>query len=717
MRGFRSHRDTTVEFPDGCVSVAGPNGAGKSSILTALDVALFGPEGRSLSPYVTQGEDSMLVQLDFEHANDIYRVTRRVERGKTTVDLEQQAGADHWNTMTAETAKATQDRVDQLLGFTRRTLRASSLLMQADGGAFCEADPRERRQILADTLGLDRYQELSEAVTADRRVAAAAVQRLTGQLDALGDPATARATAVEAGKQLADTQAQVTTLTDKVAVEADQVQQLGNRWERLAGERQHADRLRAELDQALVEVRALERVEVEAQVARERADGERTRIGALGRLANEHDTLTAQLQDATRVELERRQAINEHARVAAEADRVAARVEALTTEQASLQSRIELLDTRPDATCDRCHQHLPDQARAAARASLDVELVTVTEAIAEARLQANRLVSDTAVVVIPDPVDGLDELQARAAETASASRDLAETKGRLSMLEQTIAQADSPEHRDQLAAARARADQQQATVDALAAVTDLEVAEAQQAALTGRAILDKHRQQLAEAQVQVAMLTERTANAARIADQIDETTVLLAAQQQQNARLARLADAYAPAGIPTLILENTAIPAIEAEANQVLGQLGGQPAGWTVELRTQREKQDGGLSDTLDVVVLTGDGERDYRSLSGGERTRVAVALRLGVARVLSHRRGADCQLLALDEPDALDSDGKQALVEVLRDRAAGYATVLLISHDDELRDRFDHLIRVGLEDGASVVDAGSTEPAVGVVV
>lgn len=116
------------------------------------------------------------------------------------------------------------------------------------------------------------------------------------------------------------------------------------------------------------------------------------------------------------------------------------------------------------------------------------------------------------------------------------------------------------------------------------------------------------------------------------------------------------------------------------------------------------ELKTGGTRDALDVIVHTGPAiATDYSQLSGGEKTRVAIALRLGVARLLANRCGADCQLLALDEPDALDQAGKEALVEILQERAGAYRTVLLISHDSDLQGRFDHHLHVDARDPVAV--------------
>jgi DNA repair exonuclease SbcCD ATPase subunit len=69
------------------------------------------------------------------------------------------------------------------------------------------------------------------------------------------------------------------------------------------------------------------------------------------------------------------------------------------------------------------------------------------------------------------------------------------------------------------------------------------------------------------------------------------------------------------------------------------------------------------------VVVIDQDGnEADFADgCSGGEQTRIGLALRIALARLLAHRRGAESRLLALDEPSYLDAAGMTALLDVLR--------------------------------------------------
>jgi exonuclease SbcC len=171
-------------------------------------------------------------------------------------------------------------------------------------------------------------------------------------------------------------------------------------------------------------------------------------------------------------------------------------------------------------------------------------------------------------------------------------------------------------------------------------------------------------------------------------------------------QLTTLERAFGRDGVPAWIVEQQAIPAIEAEANRILAELGGPVTH--VELRTERELKGGGTRDALDIVCVTDAGAREYATFSGGERCRVDVALRLGLARLLATRRGAEIRWLALDEPDALDEQGMQALAGVLRGLVQDGVvdSVLLASHVPTLRDSFDASLIVTRNGAGSTVEA-----------
>jgi exonuclease SbcC len=172
--------------------------------------------------------------------------------------------------------------------------------------------------------------------------------------------------------------------------------------------------------------------------------------------------------------------------------------------------------------------------------------------------------------------------------------------------------------------------------------------------------------------------------------------------------LATLERAYGRDGIPALILESSAIPHIEAEAARVLWELG---TPFRIQLQTQRETKSGTLKDTLDVIVHEPNGSRRYETYSGGERTRLELALRIGLARLLAHRADVQIGLLALDEPAFLDAAGIYQLAIVLVGLLDEFASIVLISHDEKLTDVFNQVVLVRRERGVSrIVNEGTAD-------
>ncbi len=204
-----------------------------------------------------------------------------------------------------------------------------------------------------------------------------------------------------------------------------------------------------------------------------------------------------------------------------------------------------------------------------------------------------------------------------------------------------------------------------------------------------------------DARAALATSEERLRNLAALAERSQEK---LAARQGLQGRLevlTALARSYGRDGIPALILEATAIPQLEAEANRILTELG---ARFRFELQTQRENKGGGIKDTLDVLVHGETGTLRYESYSGGEQTRLAFALRVALARLIASRRSAQAGCLVLDELPFLDSTGVASVCRVLRGLHE-FRSILLVSHDDRFVDAFDQVVRVIRDENGSRVE------------
>lgn len=137
---------------------------------------------------------------------------------------------------------------------------------------------------------------------------------------------------------------------------------------------------------------------------------------------------------------------------------------------------------------------------------------------------------------------------------------------------------------------------------------------------------------------------------------------------------------------PILMLEN-AIPVLEDEANRILDKI--SASGMRLRIETQKAlKSKDELVDTVDIVVRDRVGERPYEAFSGGERMRLDLALRLSLSKLIATRSGAKIQTLIIDEAFApLDDDGISRMRSCLAFLEQAYPLVLVITHDDDLRD------------------------------
>ena len=98
----------------------------------------------------------------------------------------------------------------------------------------------------------------------------------------------------------------------------------------------------------------------------------------------------------------------------------------------------------------------------------------------------------------------------------------------------------------------------------------------------------------------------------------------------------------------------------------------------------------------LDIRISDESGVRPYENYSGGEQFRVNFAIRIALSQVLSRRAGAKLQTLVVDEGfGSQDPNGRQRLVEAIREIQDDFERILVITHIDELREAFPARIEV----------------------
>lgn len=188
IKNFLAYRETVVVQFDGIhlACLTGPNGAGKSSLLDAMTWALWGEARAARADELMHlNEQDMLVQLDFLHEGTTYRVLRKRARkgaGSTTLDLFAWTPEGAWNAIGETSVRATQVKINDLLRLDYATFTHSAFLQQGKADSFVSLAPAERKDTLAEILGIRRFQAYEKAAREEVRAAENRITALTAQL-------------------------------------------------------------------------------------------------------------------------------------------------------------------------------------------------------------------------------------------------------------------------------------------------------------------------------------------------------------------------------------------------------------------------------------------------------------------------------------------------------------------------------------------------------
>ncbi len=176
----------------------------------------------------------------------------------------------------------------------------------------------------------------------------------------------------------------------------------------------------------------------------------------------------------------------------------------------------------------------------------------------------------------------------------------------------------------------------------------------------------------------------------------------LTATQREQSLFRELRAAFGKNGVPAMIIE-TAIPELEAEANEILARM--TDGRMALRFSTQRERASGVMAETLDIEIADELGARAYELYSGGEAFRINFAIRIALSKMLARRAGANLRALFIDEGfGSQDADGRDKLVEAINKIQADFDLILVITHIDELRDAFPaHLLVEKTAEGSIV--------------
>ena len=161
LENIRSHVKSTVPFTRGFNCLVGGLGTGKSSVLYAVDFALFGePIGRSFEYLLREGADSAKVTVQFSQNGRTYKLVRGLKRRGKGIgqDFEELKLFEDETLIASMKTDAIAEQFKAITGFDRDLFREIVWMRQEHLKELLDARPRDRQRRLDELFGLSDYE-------------------------------------------------------------------------------------------------------------------------------------------------------------------------------------------------------------------------------------------------------------------------------------------------------------------------------------------------------------------------------------------------------------------------------------------------------------------------------------------------------------------------------------------------------------------------------
>jgi len=690
MKNFFSHKDSEIDFSmfnsalligntEGDYSKS--NGSGKSAIFEAILWCLFNKSRASMMDDIIRwGEKTCSVDLEFSHNDVKYLVTRARNRVNSTSSVEffvsNKDGG--WENISCSTSGDTNLKIEELIKLDYKTFINSVYFRQNDISEFAESDPSKKKEILKSIVDISRWDDYEKGARKKVRDINSECKVLRGAVSDYDDVVERLS---EAALQIKEAEKNTASLKGKYQSITDEIASLDSKYIVLKKslDTDTYDRVIEDLKKLNLEKESLEKKIITIKEA--------VKTYGENKASLEKDVVSLNLKLSGRsvIPLED------------------GKIEALRTKlihfkakKSSSQEVIKTLDEREILVgeCYTCEQPISDEVHSKLKCDHDnkrdhyaAQLLEANDKILslEEQLESSisiekenkdvtKIVSETDSVqyklnLIKDSLKR--EVDALNLSDDKLSQLLFKIKNNMDILE-SIKNDDFQSLRVKLKNLKKDRDE----VKALISEQDKEA---------GR-LAERH-----------SVLSQRESKM-----QKDKKKILK--KLKRASLFEKLGKMFGKGGIQTILLDFV-IEDLEDAANGILASICNEPA--VIVLDTQRPGADGvSIIETLDLKVRKDGHLQNFKSLSGGEKFRISLALRVALSDISSRYGGSSLEFLLLDEVNSpLDRYGVETLfVSVIKSLEDRYK-ILVITHDESLKEKFDNVIDVTKVNGESELE------------
>jgi exonuclease SbcC len=655
------------------------NGAGKSVVMESILWCLYNKSrATTMDDVITWGENRCEVSLHFSHINKEYMVKRVRMRSTSTstVDLFSLDEDGSWKSLSGSTSGETNDRIVNLLKIDYKTFINSAYFRQNDISEFATSEASKKKEILKSIVDISKWDSFEKESKKKGKEIQVEIVKLQARYDALNSEV--QALLLSEG-ELATAKESLNEKVKEKDLLAEKVEYLSEGYLKM---KNNIDT--ASWDKATAEISSLKS---SGKDLKNRFDQV---ISSLTKRLEKSDELSVKISS-----------IEKKIKTLSFDPDIEKKIEKMSAEwiecsgsvqQAKIKLK-ELSETHiHEGKCHVCNQEVNEEisSRLLSEHSASVDHYTRKKISSEKRVQYL--------------IELKKELEKQSSDNLVIERGREEVlnlKSRLDIITEEIADGEK-EKEDlyyRMIEIKRKISENEEVLNSLknddfqALHDELKVS---------KASLESLSDDILKVGIRVGSLTEKTVS---LASKKLELTTLKKAFDIKNEEMAvfdKMTKMFGKSGIQALLLEAVILD-LEKTANKILTSISDQ---FTISLETQRSGSDGvSTVETLDLNVKKDGSLCGFSSLSGGEQFRIALSLRIALSEIATQHGGSSLEFLLLDEINSpLDKSGVETLfVNIIRQLETKYK-ILVITHDDSLKERFENVLDVSKINGDSSI-------------
>ena len=687
IKNFFSHKDSVIDFSEfnsallignteGDYNLS--NGSGKSAIFESILWCLFNKARvAAMDDIILWGENSCDVIMTFRQSDTLYKVHRTRSRvsGQAGVSFAYLSDDDDWVDISGSTSRLTNQKIVSILKFNYKTFINSAYFRQNDISEFAESDPSRKKEILKSIIDLTKWDQYEKDTKLRLKGINSEADLLESKIQELDSDELELAKNISSIKEL---EFELSELSMKKVQNNETLDKMLSQYQKVKGS----------LDTGQWDKIISENLDIKKRASRIKTSIEASRSSIFNSKEN-LKPLTRQIEEISSNlnDIEFDNNIDEKLKKAQDS------LISFRTRNSTASSLLDRLLKKEikEGLCNICGQNISNSLHKKLAHNHNEEVESFNNEI----IFTENKISEMKALVKKFESVKKDNKKAESytSKLKSLNRELEINREALEKEEKILSDLN-----EDLSSLKLSHDSNLKILDSLKNDDFKKLHDEIEVVKSSRKSLELS---IASKNQEFGILSEKIKNLTSKIEIMKSDKEKLVNVSKRRASYEKLSKLLGKNGVQTILL-NAVIEDLEKTANNVLESICNEPL--VILLETQRLGSDGvSVVDTLDLKVRKDGFTQNFKSLSGGEQFRISLSLRIALSEISSRHGGSSLEFLLLDEINSpLDRHGTENLfVNVVRSLGKKYK-IMVITHNDSLKDKFENVIDVTKINGES---------------